>query len=258
MKGNPWVPTGARKDLNFERRPSPGTGSWTPGGWKLCWHITVSPWMAVDSMVSVLKSKGAEPHFVIGGRPGFAFPVVVQLLPLTEWGKALAHPSGTPETNKCHTVQIEICARPGNVRQEEAVGNHPYGSTLFDFDSSIPNHIYSHMRQTEDPEEFELCMKANEWLQRQFNSGVAGWTDSTYKALANLTSVIDWRVPIPKERPRRFDKPVRFSPAGWVAAKGHVGHSLCPNNDHFDPTPAFDGLHLVNLRKAMPKDGWAL
>lgn len=251
---HPLVSTGAHKDLNFERRLSGSTGPYTPGGRKLCWHITVSPWMSVDPMVNVLKSKGAEPHFVIGGRPGFKFPVVVQLLPLDQFAKALAHPSGTPETNRAHTVQIEICARPGNVR----VGrNQDTGSTLFDL-PNIPNHIFRHLERTQDPEEFELCMRGDPALQRIFSSGVGAWTNDTYKALANLTSVIDWRARIPKEKHVRFDHPRRLSPSEWINIKGHVGHVHCPNNDHFDPTTDFDCAKLLRLRNGMPKGGWDL
>lgn len=209
-----WIPVGPRKDLNIERDPSPvGGGFINAGGWKIVWHITVSPWLTVDSMVRVLKQKRAEPHLVIGGRPGFKFPVVVQLLPFSAFGRALAHPAGTPETNRARCIQVEICANPGNVHEQG----------------------------------------------KKFQDQVGAWDEVTYKALANLSHMIHWRVPdIPVTMPRPFAKPVRYTPNGFVRAKGHVGHCHVPHNDHFDPTRDFKGSHLIKLIKNMPEKGYQL
>jgi hypothetical protein len=184
-----WLPTGAHSDLNVEHAPGRSAGAFTGGGWKLCWHITVSPWVAVDSMVSVLKNKGAEPHLVIGGRPGFKFPVVVQLLPFNQAGRALQH-TLPQETNRANTIQVEICARPGNVR-ERASGDT--GTDLFDLGGlHIPASTLRQAEAAPDSVDFEPCM-AGEELERTFNSGVEAWTDDTYKALANMTRMIDAR-----------------------------------------------------------------
>jgi hypothetical protein len=110
-----YLPEGHHWDLHIEHHNGEGAGGFTGGGWKFCWHITVSPWDTVDSMVSVLDSKRAAPHFVIGGRDGLKHPVVVQMLALNEAGRALAHPSG-PETNRANVIQCEICATPESVK----------------------------------------------------------------------------------------------------------------------------------------------
>jgi hypothetical protein len=243
-----WLPKGPHDDLNIEHAPGRSAGAFTGGGWKLCWHITVSPWVAVDSMVSVLKAKGAEPHLVIGGRPGFKFPVVVQLLPFNQAGRALQH-TLPQETNRANTIQVEICARPGNLR-ERASGDT--GSSLFDLAGM-------HMSGAEVRAaeagflDIDPCMTQEEDA-RTFNSGVAGWTDDTYKALANLTRLIDQRVPIPRRRARSFSNTKRFTGPGWVSTKGHLGHMHCPGNTHFDPTTAFRGFHLLQFAKSGPQE----
>lgn len=110
-----WLPAGHHWSLHIEHRPSTGAGSFTGGGWKLCWHITVSPWETVDSMVDVVRQKGAEPHFVIGGKRGREHPTVVQLLPLDVAGRSLQH-TLPPETNRANVIQVEVCATPESVK----------------------------------------------------------------------------------------------------------------------------------------------
>lgn len=110
-----WLPRGDHWDLRIEHKQLPDAGAFTGGGWKLVWHITVSPWETVDSMWRVLRDKDAAPHFVIGGRKGVQHPVVIQCIPLDRAGRALAHPSG-PETNRANAVQVEICATPETVK----------------------------------------------------------------------------------------------------------------------------------------------
>jgi hypothetical protein len=107
-----WLEKGHHWDLHCERRPAPdNAGSFTGGGWKLVWHITVSRWEAVDQMADVVLEKRAEPHFVIGGRRGVVHPVVIQLLPLNVAGRSLVH-SQSPQTNRANAIQVEICAEP--------------------------------------------------------------------------------------------------------------------------------------------------
>jgi hypothetical protein len=114
-----WLPVGhlSSWDLHVEHdtQAGDGAGPFTGGGWKLCWHVTVSPWETVDSMVSVLHEKGAEPHFCIGGRKGREHPTVIQLLPLNRAGRALQH-TLPPETNRANTIQIEVCATPDGIK----------------------------------------------------------------------------------------------------------------------------------------------
>lgn len=103
-----WLPEGPHWDLNIEHHALNDAGTFTGGGWKLVWHTTESPWEAVDSMVRVLDAKNAAPHFVIGGRKGYKFPIVVQCIPLNRAARALEH-NGGPETNRANAIQVEIC-----------------------------------------------------------------------------------------------------------------------------------------------------
>lgn len=109
-----WLPEGHHYDLHIEHRPLESSGSFTGGGNKWVWHITVSPWGSVDSMYSVLRDKRAAPHLLIGGRQGTQHPVVIQMIPFDQAGRALAHPSG-PETNRADCIQVEICANVADV-----------------------------------------------------------------------------------------------------------------------------------------------
>lgn len=111
-----WLPRGHVWDLHIEHYPAgQGAGQFTGGGWKLVWHITVSPWQAVDSMVTTVCAKNAEPHFVIGGRAGVEHPIVVQLLPLDVAGRSLEH-TLPEQTNRANCIQVEICATPEGVK----------------------------------------------------------------------------------------------------------------------------------------------
>lgn len=194
-----WLPAGHHWDLHVEHQPSHDAGPFTGGGWKLVWHTTESPWMAVDSMVDVVQGKDACPHFVIGGRKGLEHPVVVQLIPLNRAGRSLAHPSG-PETNRANAIQVEICGRAA-LSQD--------------------------------------------------------WSEKDYATLANLATLVMHRVDVPNKAPQDFSVPHRFTGPGWVAAKGHVGHSMCPGNDHVDPGRFREGL-LVDLISTMPDGGYDL
>lgn len=254
-----WLPTGAHHDLNFERHLGHSIGPMTGGGWKGVIHITVSPWIAVDSMISVLKAKGAEPQLVIGGRAGFNFPVLAQMLALTDAGKALRHPSG-PETNRANAVQMEICARPGNVRSPHR------GEEITDLftlpDVELPDEILKAAAKAANGseshaqaalEDLELCMHENSEMVRAFNSGVAGWTDDTYKALGNAWYSVKYRLPIPTRQARSFQNTKRLTGAEWVKASGYLGHMHCPGNDHIDPTTAFQGRKLTGAIKRAPR-----
>jgi hypothetical protein len=110
-EGN-WLPEGHHYDLHIEHRQLEGSGPFTGGGNKWVWHTTESGWWTVDAMFQTLREKRAAPHFVIGGRSGTEHPVVIQMLPLDEAGRALAHPSG-PDTNRADCIQTEICWRAG-------------------------------------------------------------------------------------------------------------------------------------------------
>jgi len=83
------------------------------------------------------------------------------------------------------------------------------------------------------------------------------WSDGDYETLANLSELIMHRVDIPNNAPRDFSNPRRYTGAGWVQAKGHVGHSMCPGNDHWDPGRFREGT-LVNLIDKVPDGGYPL
>lgn len=201
---NLWLDEGYHSSLHIEHhRATLGAGPFTGGGWKLAWHITVSPWEAVDAMVETVVAKQAEPHFVIGGRPGREHPTVLQLLPLNVAGRSLQH-TFAPQTNRANVIQVEICA----------------------WDTDGPK------RKPEDV--------------------IAGWPVERYKALANLTALIDQRAPIPRRLARRFTDTRRFSPDGFVKTKGHLGHMHVPGNTHGDPTTAFQGSTLLRYVKLAP------
>lgn len=262
-----WLPEGHHWDLHIEHRESGNAGPFvTDAGWKITWHITVSPWGAVDSMVDVLRAKGAEPHFVIGGRKGRKHPVVVQLVPLNRAGRSLRNNSIPGETNRARNIQIEICANPGrssgrslvNMGDDETCELFMLDGTFL-ADHSTRNIAIDANRDYELP---EVCMHAPEdgddarrELARAFNSGVASWTDDTYKALGNLAELIHHRIPgLPRKVPRSFTSTKRFTDQGFQTVKGYVGHMHVPGNDHIDPTTAFDGQKLLRYVNSAPNN----
>jgi hypothetical protein len=112
-----WLPQGVHAGLQIEHDHRVETGPFVgPQAWAWTWHITVSPWETVDSMRSVLHDKHAEVHFVIGARRGVKEPVVIQCLPLNEFGKGMMHPAGTPETNRAWNIQCEVCANEETIK----------------------------------------------------------------------------------------------------------------------------------------------
>jgi hypothetical protein len=261
----PWLPEGAHHDLNIEHHPGRSIGPMTGGGHKGVIHITVSPWYSIDPIYGVLISKGAEPQTVLGGRPGWKLPVLGEMLALTDAGKALRHPGGTPETNRANAVQMEICATVGNghrTADERAVRDDPYGTGLFHLpDVELPDEILSAAAAARNGSEshaaaalemIDLCIHEDAELLRAFNSGVGAWTDDTYNALGNAWNWIDNRFPIPLRQARSFQNTTRLTPSEWIKASGYLGHMHCPNNDHIDPTVAFRGRKFVNAIKTAP------
>lgn len=267
------LPQGHHWDLHIEHDFSGGNaGSFGEGsGNRLVPHITVSPWASIDSMVRVLQDKGAEPHFVIGGRPGVKHPVVVQLVPLDKAGRSLAHSAGTPETNRAgdRTIQVEICARPGRALAGRPIPGQggPYfapsddlGYEGFDLHGPDAGTIAADVRAARDFEDFDLddfpiCMRetSSETMQRAFASGVASWGDETYKALGNLFELIRHRVNFPL----RYAHPCggnRITPRGWLMVEGILGHCVAPNNDHIDPTADFSGPKTIKYMKSAPNN----
>jgi hypothetical protein len=111
-----WLPAGIHHGLKIEQDRRVTTGSFIDAAnWKWCWHITVSDWWTVDAMRSVLHDKAAEVHFVVGGRRGTDHIVVIQCLPLDQFGKGLIHLAGHAHTNLAKVIQVEICLTPAEV-----------------------------------------------------------------------------------------------------------------------------------------------
>jgi hypothetical protein len=77
------------------------------------------------------------------------------------------------------------------------------------------------------------------------------WGENYYKALANVYVLISRRTHVPLRLGRRFRNTDRFTPQGWIDAKGLVGHMHAPNQPqrHSDPGVHFKGSHLVHLAK---------
>jgi hypothetical protein len=73
------------------------------------------------------------------------------------------------------------------------------------------------------------------------------WDLNWYRALANMALLVEHRTQIKRTRPRRFPGD-RYTGAGFVRAKGIVGHCHAPNQTqgHTDPG-RFQGLRLIRL-----------
>lgn len=70
----------------------------------------------------------------------------------------------------------------------------------------------------------------------EFAKDAHTWDADLIHALAQLTRLLEHRTDVPRKAPRPFKVPaLRYSGAGFVKAKGHVGHGHVPNNDHWDP-----------------------
>lgn len=258
-----WLPEGRHSDLHIEHHKIADTGPFIPGaGLGVLWHITVSPWFAIDPMIRVLNTKHAEPQLIIGGRPGLSLPVVGQFLRLDHWGKALAHPAGTPETNKAGWVQIEICATVGNAHLTAAEGDAAVGEPWFHMpDVELPHDLvkaaaraHSSASPTEAfaavAEDVHLCMEESHELAASFNSGVAAFSETQYRALANLRMWIMNRVAVPGKVARTTRNTRRFGAQEFIEVGGDCGHMHAPNNTHIDPTPGFKLKHVVSLSQA--------
>jgi hypothetical protein len=106
-----WLPEGhsTRWDLHIYQRQLEDAGDFTAGQPKMILHTCECRFDQVDSMLAVLRDKRAAPTVLYGLRPGVKHPIVFQCVPFDQAARALAHPPGTPETNRAHCTQIEIC-----------------------------------------------------------------------------------------------------------------------------------------------------
>jgi hypothetical protein len=83
------------------------------------------------------------------------------------------------------------------------------------------------------------------------------WSDNDYQTLANLTELIRHRRMIMNQSEQDFSVPHRYTGQGWVDARGYVGHSMCPGNDHTDPGRFREGF-LIDLVDNIPEAGYPL
>lgn len=103
MTASMWLPTGDLDTwgLTVAREPMEDAGTFTGGGWKICWHTTEGVGMAGN--LNVLDAKRAAPHFVLDPKNGR----VTQCIAMDRAARALAHPSG-PDTNRANVIQVEL------------------------------------------------------------------------------------------------------------------------------------------------------
>lgn len=85
----------------------------------------------------------------------------------------------------------------------------------------------------------------------------AKMSDWTLKALANLFVLITHRRKIQNYAPQDFSNCKRMTDQQWVDAYGHVGHCMCPDNDHVDPGHLREGS-LREFIATCPDEGWDL
>lgn len=114
-----YLPTGNHGGLHIVAAAGTQTGPMMPGaGHKIVLHTTEG--LGFLSMDRVLRTKGAEPHFLLDPRTG----QVKQYMGLSQYARALEHPSGTQETNRAGCIQIEVC--------EFAAHSHAWPEVYYD------------------------------------------------------------------------------------------------------------------------------
>lgn len=112
-----WMP-------GAEKQAQANGGSMVGGPARAVWHVTWDSLgaggkqPAFDAVANYLKSAGFAPHLMWDPWTGR----IVQFYPATTSARALAHPSGTAETNRMGKVciQIEVFFSPGAARDDKA------------------------------------------------------------------------------------------------------------------------------------------
>lgn len=82
-----------------------GIGPFTSGGAKLVWHTVEGS--TIEGAVAAYRASGSYPHFTVEWRDGKLR--IAQHAAIDACVTTLKHPPGTPETNRAHCVQVEIC-----------------------------------------------------------------------------------------------------------------------------------------------------
>jgi hypothetical protein len=97
--------------------------------------------------------------------------------------------------------------------------------------------------------QIEICWRA---------ANSQNMSDWMIKALANLFVLVQHRVNIPIKAPQDFSNPVRMSAQSWITASGIVGHSMVPNNTHWDPGRFREGTFINYINKVIEDGPFAL
>ncbi|UQN29490.1 peptidoglycan-binding protein [Brachybacterium kimchii] len=147
------------------------------------------------------------PHFTV--KPGPAdSDHIRQHIPTTEASKALAHPSGTVETNNAGVVQIEF------------VGS-------CDADYAEKHGLFF----TEDADDDDLEALA----------AVVAWVHAAH-GIPLETGLLSW----PTTNAAYATAPQRLTDHEWEEYRGVLGHTHVPHNEHWDPG-AFPVARLLEL-----------
>jgi hypothetical protein len=97
------LPVGPHWGLNITHERRPDAGPFIAASPKVVWHTTEGT--NFDGARSTLTGNGDEPHILVSvdGKH------VLQFISFDRTSKSLMHPPGTPETNRAHCIQIEVC-----------------------------------------------------------------------------------------------------------------------------------------------------
>jgi hypothetical protein len=98
-----WLPTGHHWGLTIHHVPTNNGGTIAHGNPAMVLHTTEGG--TLGGAESTLFANSDEPHVAIDTLTG----IVHQYIPFNQSSRALAHPAGTPETNRAgQKIQIEI------------------------------------------------------------------------------------------------------------------------------------------------------
>lgn len=164
----------------------PSAGAYVPAGRKICWHTTETKGLPAYN--------GTQPHFTLNPRTGDLW----QHQSIAEAAKALAHPSGTVETNRAQVIQVELICY-----SDEKVAANVGGIAVPDLTNA----------------DYARIAKLARWIEK--NAGVKRKTSVTFKHYPESSG---------------GSNGVRLSQSAWTAYEGHLGHQHVPGNLHGDPS----------------------
>jgi hypothetical protein len=97
--------------LKAVQRPGMYAGRYVGGPWRIVWHTTETG--TAEEAMGLFAKKYSWPHFTVDA------DVVYQHYDTNVAARSLEHPTGTPETNNWHAVQIELVAHAAQVKPPE-------------------------------------------------------------------------------------------------------------------------------------------